>query len=112
MFKIDDDFIKDTIIYCNKADSIKIKENKKLYNSKDNKNWLIIIDKNNTDIDELFKQVKKYKKISKTSIKSKTSKISKTSIKSKTSKNSKISIKSKTSKNSKISIKSKLSKNN
>lgn len=31
LFKIDDDFIKDTIIYCNKANSVKIKENKKLY---------------------------------------------------------------------------------
>ena len=63
LFKIDDDFIKDTIIYCNKANSIKIKENKKLYNSKNNKNWLIIIDKNNTNINELFKQVNKYKEL-------------------------------------------------
>ena len=65
LFKIDDEFIKKTIIYCNSSNIIKIKENKKLYNSNDNKNWLIIIDKNNTNINELFKEVKKYKKKSK-----------------------------------------------
>ncbi len=67
LFKIDDEFIKKTIIYCNSSNIIKIKENKKLYNSNDNKNWLIIIDKNNTNINELFKEVKKYKKKSKIS---------------------------------------------
>ena len=65
LFKIDNEFIKKTIIYCNSSNSIKIKENKKLYNLNDNKNWLIIIDKNNTNINELFKEVKKYKKKSK-----------------------------------------------
>ena len=50
LFKIDNDFIKKTIIYCNSSNSIKIKENKKLYNSNDKKNWLIIIYKNNTNI--------------------------------------------------------------
>ena len=35
-------------------------ENKKLINSKTNLNWLIIIDKKNTDTSQLYKPVKKY----------------------------------------------------
>lgn len=46
-FKIDKKFIKDTIIYCNKTRSIKIKENLKLFNNKNNTNWLIFFDKKN-----------------------------------------------------------------
>ena len=59
LFKIDDDFIKDTIIYCNKK-TTKLKENKKLLNSKKAMNWLIIIDKKNINMTELYKPVKKY----------------------------------------------------
>ena len=63
LFKIDDEFIKETIIYCNKT-SMKVKENKKLIKSPDKKNWLIIIDKTNLDINLLYKQ-KNNKKSSK-----------------------------------------------
>jgi hypothetical protein len=59
VFKVDDEFIKDTIIYCNKK-TIKIKENKKILKSKKLTNWLIIIDKKNTDSTLLYKPVKKY----------------------------------------------------
>ena len=74
IFKIDDEFIKDTIIYCNKK-AIKIKENRKLLKSLSVKNWMIVIDKKNTDTTELFKPIKTYerktitKKISKKSSK-------------------------------------------
>jgi predicted GIY-YIG superfamily endonuclease len=62
LFKIDHEFIKDTIIYCNKFNTLKVKENTKLYKAKDDKNWMIIIDKKNTDINQLFKEVKQYKR--------------------------------------------------
>jgi phage anti-repressor protein len=72
-FKIDKDFIKDTIIYCNKRKSVKLKQDLKLFNKKENNNWLIYIDKNNKyDINELYnkknskkKSKKVYKKCSK-----------------------------------------------
>lgn len=48
LFKIDDDFIKDTLIYCNKS-SIKVRENRKLLKTSKDKNWLIIIDKESID---------------------------------------------------------------
>jgi len=61
LFKIDDEFIKETIIYCNKT-STKVKENKKLFNSKDDKtNWMIIIDKTSSDTNILFKEKAKPK---------------------------------------------------
>ena len=44
-FKIDKDFIKDTIIYCNKIKSVKLKQDLKLFNKKENNNWLILIHK-------------------------------------------------------------------
>ena len=59
IFKVDDEFIKDTVIYCNKK-TIKLKENKKLLNSKNITNWLIIIDKKNIDTSQLYKPIKKY----------------------------------------------------
>jgi phage anti-repressor protein/predicted GIY-YIG superfamily endonuclease len=69
IFKVDENFIKDTIIYCNKK-SIKLKQNKKLFNSDKDTNWLIIIDKKNIDETQLYKPVKKYtKKVSKKSSK-------------------------------------------
>ena len=72
LFKINDEFLKETIIYCNKQ-SIKIKENKKLLNFDSSNNWLIIIDKTETNITNLFnKEVKKTsKKTSKKSSKKK-----------------------------------------
>lgn len=69
IFKVDENFIKDTIIYCNKK-SIKLKQNRKLFNSDKDTNWLIIIDKKNIDETQLYKPVKKYtKKVSKKSSK-------------------------------------------
>ncbi len=66
LFKIDLDFIKDTIGYCTKKNALLLKRNKKLYETNDNKNWLIIIDKENIDnVDELFKKVKRYQRKSK-----------------------------------------------
>jgi len=61
LFKIDDEFIRDTIMYCNKK-SIKIKEDKKLLKSKKPDNWLIIIDKKNTDDSHLYKPIKTYQR--------------------------------------------------
>lgn len=63
LYKIDLDFVKDTIQYCSKKNALLLKRNKKLYELNDNKNWLIIIDKQNIDnIDELFTKIKRYKK--------------------------------------------------
>jgi hypothetical protein len=78
LFKIDDDFLKETIIYCNKQ-SIKVKENKKLLNFNSLNNWLIIIDKTENDITEIFKKTSKKpsKKISKKLSKKTSKKLSK-----------------------------------
>lgn len=48
LFKIDDDFIKDTLIYCNKT-SIKVRENRRLLKTSKSKNWMVIIDKDTID---------------------------------------------------------------
>jgi len=62
LFKIDLEFIKDTIEYCTKKGAMLLKTNKKLYDANDNKNWMIIIDKQNVDnLDELLKKVRKNK---------------------------------------------------
>ena len=83
LFKIDLDFIKDTIGYCTKKNALLLKRDKKLYEADDNKNWLIIIDKENIDnVDELFKKVKRYQRKSKS--KSKTKSQSKTKFLEKT----------------------------
>jgi len=42
LFKIDLEFIKETIKYCTLKNALLVKQNKKLYTQKDNKNWLII----------------------------------------------------------------------
>lgn len=86
IFKIDDEFIKQTIIYCNQK-AIKVKENKKLFKSKEIANWLIIIDKKNTDTTQLYKPVKKY--IRKITSKTKTSKTKTSKIKNSKTKISK-----------------------
>ena len=81
LFKVDDDFVKDTILYCNKQ-SIKVKENKKLLKFDLTNNWLIIIDKSETNINDLFKEKAKPKlkvnKSTKKSSKTKSKKSSKT----------------------------------
>ena len=79
LFKIDLDFIKDTIEYCTKKNALLLKRNKKLYESKDNKNWLIVIDKENIDnVDELFTKAIRYKRKSKSKSKSQRNTKSKT----------------------------------
>ena len=86
LFKIDDEFIKETIIYCNKT-STKVKENKKLFKKIENNNWLIIIDKTNVDINLLFKEkTKSIKKTTKKILKKSSKKISKKKITKKSSK--------------------------
>ena len=83
IFKIDKEFIKDTILYCNKRNSIKLKQNIKLFNKKDNSNWLIIIDKDNDiNFNELYKKTSK-KASKKTSKKISKNTSKKTSIKAK-----------------------------
>ncbi len=84
LFKIDDEFIKETIIYCNKTSS-KVKENKKLFKSTDSNNWMIIIDKSNSDTNILFKEKvnKSTKKTSKKISKKTSKKISKKYLKNK-----------------------------
>jgi hypothetical protein len=65
-FKIDLDFIKETIKYCTLKNALLVKQNKKLLNKDDKKNWLIILDnKSLTDVDDLYKKPKKYIKKSK-----------------------------------------------
>ena len=55
-----------------KKNALLLKRDKKLYETNDNKNWLIIIDKENIDnVDELFKKVKRYQRKSKSKSKSK-----------------------------------------
>ena len=61
IFNVDDEFIKDTIIYCNKK-SIKLKENIKLSKSNKVDNWLIIIDTKNKNETRLYKPVKQYQR--------------------------------------------------
>ena len=61
-FKIDLEFIKETIKYCTLKNALLLKKNKKLLDKKDNKNWLIILDKKSlTNEDDLYKPKKKTK---------------------------------------------------
>jgi phage anti-repressor protein len=61
LFKIDLDFIKETIKYCTIKNAMLVKKNKKLLDKDDNKNWLIILDKKSlTDVDDLYRKPKKY----------------------------------------------------
>jgi len=63
-FKIDLEFIKETIKYCTLKNALLLKKNKKLLDKKDNKNWLIILDKKSlTNEDDLYKPKKNKKKI-------------------------------------------------
>jgi hypothetical protein len=48
-------FNNETITYCTKKNALLIKKNNKLFKSKDNKRWLIFIDTDNIDVNELFK---------------------------------------------------------
>lgn len=91
-FKIDLEFIKETIKYCTLKNALLVKENKKLLNKDDEKNWLIILDKKSlTDVDDLYKKPKKYikKSLRKTSDKlsKKSSKKSSKKLSKKLSKN-------------------------
>jgi predicted GIY-YIG superfamily endonuclease len=62
-FKIDIDFIKETIKYCTLKNALLVKQNKKLFSKDDGKNWLIILDKNSlTDENDLYKKPKKKSK--------------------------------------------------
>lgn len=62
-FNIDLDFIKETIKYCTLKNALLLKKNNKLFKAKDNKRWLIIIDKENLDVEnELYKKIKTYTK--------------------------------------------------
>jgi hypothetical protein len=55
-FKIDIEFIKETIKYCTLKNALLLKKNKKLLDKKDNKNWLIILDKKSfINEDDLYK---------------------------------------------------------
>ena len=65
MFDIDLDFVKDTITYCTKKNALLIKKNNKLFRAKDNKRWLIFIDRENIDIEDLIKIKKISNKLSK-----------------------------------------------
>jgi len=61
LYKIDVNFVKETIKYCSIKNTILLTQNKKLFDNNDDKNWLIIIDKqNNPDVNELFNKSKKY----------------------------------------------------
>jgi phage anti-repressor protein len=85
LFDIDLDFIKETITYCTKKNALLIKKNNKLFKNEDNKRWLIFIDTENIDINDLFKIRKignklvkeAYKKTSKKVVKKTSKKTSK-----------------------------------
>ena len=77
LFNIDLDFIKDTITYCTKKNALLIKKNNKLFKSKDNKRWLIFIDTENIDVNELFKIRKIGNKLIKKASKKVSKKVSK-----------------------------------
>lgn len=71
LYKIDLPFVKETIQYCTRKDAVLIHSNKKLLKTNDNKNWLIIIDKENIDnVDDISKVKEKISKITKTRIQS------------------------------------------
>ena len=84
-FNIDVPFIKDTIKYCTKKNALLLKQNRQLFNKKDNKKFLIIIDKERLDrVDEILG------KINNKSVKKTTKKSSKIVPKKTTKKSSKI----------------------
>ena len=91
IFKIDVDFIKETIKYCS-IKSLLLKQNKKLLNKKDNQEYVIIIDRENISDANLFLEPMSKKKISKKKTSRKTSKkkISRKTSKKKISKKNKL----------------------
>jgi phage anti-repressor protein len=102
-YQIDIKFIKETIKYCTKKNALLLKKNSKLLNKKDDRKFLIIIDKENIDqIDDLLKGVKKIKK-SKTNSKKTSSKKSRSKTSSKKSRSKTSSKKSRSKTNSKKS---------
>jgi hypothetical protein len=69
-FNIDVPFIKDTIKYCTKKNALLLKQNRQLFNKKDNKKFLIIIDKERLDrVDEILGKINN-KSVKKTTKKS------------------------------------------
>ena len=69
-YQIDIKFIKETIKYCSNKNALLLKKNNKLLNKKDDRKFLIIIDKENIDqIDDLLKGIKNIEKKSKTASK-------------------------------------------
>jgi hypothetical protein len=60
-FKIDINFIKETIKYCTLKNAMLVKKNKKRLEADDNKNWVIILDKSFTTEEDLYKKSVKSK---------------------------------------------------
>ena len=110
-FKIELSFIKDTIKYCTIKNAVLRKQNKKLLKTKDDKKFLIIIDKERLDrVDELLGKIKKSsKKLSKTQSKKLSKKLSKKQSKKQSKKLSKKLSKKQSKKQSK-KLSKKLSK--
>jgi hypothetical protein len=50
IYKINLEFIKDTVEYCGKKNALLLKQNLKLLKNKKLSNWLVIIDKKNLNI--------------------------------------------------------------
>jgi hypothetical protein len=105
IFDIDLDFIKDTVTYCTKKNALLIKKNNKLFRSKDNKRWLIFIDTENIDIDELFKIRKIGNKLVKEASKKSSKKVVKKTSKKSSKKLSKKVVKKTSKKSSKKVVK-------
>jgi phage anti-repressor protein len=108
LYSIDLEFIRDTIKYCTKTDAIIVKKNTKLFN-KTNDKYVIFIDREDLDVNSLYKKPKVYQK--KTQAKVNSKKTSKTNSKKTSKTNSKMTSKTITKKANK-SISKKNSKNN
>jgi phage anti-repressor protein/predicted GIY-YIG superfamily endonuclease len=102
LYAIDLEYIKETIKYCTKTDAIIVKKNTKLYNS-NNQKWVIIIDRENINVNDLYKKPKVYQK--KTIVKKTSKQNSKTNSKKTSKTNSKKTSKINSKKTSKKSIK-------
>jgi predicted GIY-YIG superfamily endonuclease len=61
LYSVDLEFIRDTVKYCTKTDAIIVKKNTKLYN-KTNDKYVIIIDREDLDVNSLYKKPKVYQK--------------------------------------------------
>jgi phage anti-repressor protein len=94
LYSVDLEFIRDTVKYCTKTDAIIVKKNTKLYNNTNDK-YVIIIDREDLDVNSLYKKPKVYqkktpvKKDSKKGSKPNSKKLSKTTSKANSKKASK-----------------------